>query len=383
MSKRVGILLAVLALTAFLPGAARAAKLEILIPESLTEVAGENQTLVGERRSISMAAMATTGKKIMLVGRVDKPEGVKIEIVNNNRMPVAPVMHDGYFHAGIVLSLGSNLIDVRWKTGDGDWNKKTISLFRSTKTDGGVSSNYPPYTFHTEEHEAGCAGCHQMRLTQKEIESGMEQSCLSCHGPITENVFVHGPVTVGVCTVCHDPESTPNRYKVQDTDDVLCYGCHTDRVEIDQSKALLHGPVGAGLCTICHDPHSSPFEFQLVKSKSTICALCHQEDVDRWINEEHLHPPFRDGNCAGCHDPHSSDYQYNLKVGREDICAMCHEVPVPGHLHPVGKKPHFQLDEVFPLMDNGRTMCLTCHDPHGAKGPGMTRRVGCDGCHPK
>ena len=362
---------------------ATADTVEIYTPESLTDVSVNSATLAGERRTISVSVLSTTGKKVMVAGKLENPAGVKMEIVNNGRSPVIPVMHDGYFHAGIVLSLGDNLLEVRWKRGDKAWNSKKLSLFRSSKLDGGVSSNYAPYVFHNDENEGRCGGCHQMRLTQEDIESGMEKNCLTCHASIAENVFVHGPVTVGICTVCHDPESTPNKYKVQDADDVLCYGCHTDRDETDSKKKLLHGPVGAGLCTVCHDPHSSPFEYQLVKSKNTICILCHQEDADRWSKEEYLHPPFRDGNCGGCHDPHSSDYKYNLKAPRETICALCHELPVPGHLHPVDVTPQFTLPEDFQLNEQGRTMCITCHDPHGAKGPGMTRGVGCDGCHPK
>lgn len=372
------------ALALYLPApSARADTVEILVPESLTEISAGNTTLVGDRRTVAMSVLSTTGRKVVLVGKIDKPAGVKMEVVNNNRSPVVPVLHEGYFHAGVVLSLGVNLIDVRWKRGDGQWNTKTVSLFRSSKVEGGVTSNYPAYVFHRAENEERCQSCHQMRLTREEIETGMEKNCLVCHASLAENVYVHGPVTVGICTVCHDPESSPNRYMVQDADDVLCFGCHTDRSDIDSAKKLLHGPVGAGLCTICHDPHSSPFEYQLVKSRTTICILCHQEDADRWNNEPHLHPPFRNGNCAGCHDPHSSDYKYNLKADREDICAMCHELPVPGHLHKVGKTPQFSLPENFPLSDQGRTMCITCHDPHGAKGASMTRGVGCDGCHPK
>jgi predicted CXXCH cytochrome family protein len=355
--------------------------IQIFVPESLTDVSSENAGISGEKREVSMPALSTTGKKVALVGKAAK--GLTVEIINNNRPPVAPTFHDVYFHTDVILSLGVNLIEVRWRRGEGQWSSRKVPIFRSSKLEGGITSNYPPYTFHTPDSESRCQQCHQMGLTKAEIDTGMEKSCLRCHKNLTENLFVHGPVSVGICTVCHDPDSTPNKYKVQENDDVLCYGCHTDRKAIDDKKKSLHGPVGAKMCAVCHDPHSSPFEFQLVKSKNEICLLCHQDDANRWNKEKSLHPPFESGNCAGCHDPHSSDNPANLKASRKDICALCHQLPVPGHLHEVGKVPQFPVPDDFPLTDEGKTMCLTCHDPHGAPGASLTRRVGCDACHTK
>ena len=354
----------------------------IFVPESLTSISSEGVSSSGERRG-TVSVQSTTGKKIALVGTVERAGEVEVEVVNNGRSLVVPQMRRGYFHAQVILSLGVNMIDVRWRKPGGHWNTKAISIFRSSKIEGGVTSSYPPYTFHRQEREEQCQECHQMSLTKAEIETGMEKSCLKCHGNMAENVFVHGPVSVGICTVCHDPRSTPNRYKVEEEDKVLCYSCHEDRKKVDEAKRLQHGPVGAGMCTVCHESHSSPFEFQLVKSKSEICIMCHQEDADRWMGKAVLHPPFKSGNCSGCHDPHSSDYKYNLKADKAEICALCHELPIPGHLHEAGKRPQFKVPDDFPLTEDGRTMCLTCHDPHGSDGSKLTRRVGCEGCHEK
>ena len=356
---------------------------QVFVPESLTDVATENENLAGEQREVGSGALSTTGKKVSLVGKVDAEKGLAIEIVNNNRAPVPATFHDSYFHADVVLSLGLNLIEIRWKRGDKPWNSKKLPIFRSTKVEGGITSNYPTYTFHEPEKESVCQECHRMALTQAEVESNMQKMCLKCHKGLTDNLHVHGPVGVGACTVCHNPESMPNKYKVEVNDDVLCYKCHTDRKEIDDKRKFLHGPVGAKMCTVCHDPHSSPFEFSLVKSKGEICMMCHGEDAGKWMNMQSLHSPFKTGNCTGCHDPHSADYTYNLKASREDICDLCHKGSIPGHLHEVGKIPQFDVPDDFPLTADGRTMCLTCHDPHGAVGEHLTRRVGCDGCHTK
>ncbi|MGC2423264.1 MAG: cytochrome c3 family protein [Nitrospirota bacterium] len=350
----------------------------IIVPENLTAVFSEAE-LSGAGRG-PMPIQPTTEKKIAVVGVAEgEPE---MEIVNNGRSKVVPVFHEQYFHAQVMLSLGSNMIDLRWRKKGGAWNVKTIYIFRSSKLPGGQGENYPAYVFHTPGKEEQCQECHQMNLTQAEIETGMDKSCFECHGNLLTSVYVHGPVNVGICTVCHDPDSTPNRYRIQEDDKPLCYSCHDDRRKVDEGKKLQHGPVGAGMCTVCHDPHGSPFEFQLVKPRTEICLMCHQDDANRWLDYSSLHPPFKRGECYRCHDPHSADYKYNLKADRKDICMLCHTVPIPGHLHEPGKVPQFALPEDFPLDDEGKTMCLTCHDPHGARGYHLTRRKGCGGCHP-
>jgi predicted CXXCH cytochrome family protein len=352
----------------------------IYVPESLTSVSSEGLRPPGQRTG---SGLSTTGRKVALVGSIAGEKNPAIEIVNNDRSKVVPVFREGYFHAQVILSLGVNMIEVRWKKSDGTWDSESISIFRASKLEGSLTSDYPPYTFHKGENEERCQECHQMRLTKAELETGMEKSCLKCHMALTGSLYVHGPVNVGICTVCHDPESKPNKYQVLGGDDVLCYGCHEDRKKIDHAKKLMHGPVGAGLCTVCHDSHSSPFQYQLIKSRNEICLLCHQDDAERWMHENSVHPPFKNGDCAGCHDPHSSDYKYNLRKSPEELCSLCHHLPIPGHLHEVGKTPRFEVPPDFPLTAEGKTMCLTCHDPHGAVGPKLTRRDGCDGCHPK
>jgi len=382
MPRRVAVFLVVafvLALT--VQADSYAEPVEILIPESLTDVSSDNSALVGEGRGFPLTVYSTSGKRINLVARVPSPAGASFRLTNNGRELSTPTLRNGYLHAKLVLSLGLNQIEVGVKRGSGPWETASISLFRSSRLEGGVSSDYPPYVFHVLENEELCGGCHLMRPSEQEIEMHTERSCLACHIELTNNVYVHGPIPVGICTICHDEESRPNRYVLKETDDKLCYTCHDVRKETDTSARLMHGPVGAGLCTVCHDPHSSPFEYQLVKSRYDICLLCHQEDYGRWIGEDSLHPPFKEGDCAACHDPHSSDYDYNLKASREDLCKLCHEIPVPGHLHTIGKIPQFKLPEEFPVDPEGKTICLTCHDPHGTVGPSLARRRGCDGCH--
>ncbi len=363
-------------------GASNGERVKVIVPESLTSVSSEGDDLSGARRD-TPSVQSTTGKKVELVGEIEKGSKIEVEIVNGFSH-ITPDFHENYFHAQVTLALGVNMIDVRWREPGGKWNTNPVAIFRSSKIEGGVTGNYPPYTFHKAETEEQCQQCHRMTLTKAEVQSGLDKNCLKCHSGLTDNLYVHGPVSVGICTVCHDPDSTPNRYKVEYDDNVLCYSCHEDRKKTDESKKLLHGPVGAGMCTVCHDPHGSSNQYQLVKPKNKLCAMCHSADIDQWIHRNSVHPPFKAGNCTGCHDPHSANYKYNLKASKKDLCKLCHVIPIPGHLHEMyGNPPRIKLPPDLPLTSDGKIMCLTCHDPHGAKGNKLTRRSGCDACHPK
>jgi predicted CXXCH cytochrome family protein len=368
--------------------AKESAGIRLIVPESLSfAVSGPGQN-GGKRGRMSYQPATTSEKKIMVVGEAEDGTQPEIEIVDNGQHEVTPVFHDQYFHARVPLSLGMNKIEVRWRRNaaggpaSGGWNVEAISIYRFSKDQGPPNEDYPPYAFHTAEKEKQCKLCHKMTSTPEDIDSGTDNTCLACHADLQKNVHVHGPVGAGMCLACHNPKSKPSRYRIGKDDNVLCYSCHEDRKETDTKHKLMHGPVAAGMCTVCHDPHSSPNDYQLIKPKNELCVMCHQEDADRWLGRPSLHPPFERGECYRCHDPHSSDYQYNLKANRKDLCKLCHTMPVPGHWHDNwARTPLFELPDDLPLDDQGKVMCLTCHDPHGAEGDHLTRRAGCHSCH--
>ena len=63
--------------------------------------------------------------------------------------------------------------------------------------------------------------------------------------------FVHGPVAVQVCVMCHK-QTGKHAFKLAEQGQNLCYLCHEKM-----------GPKHGKACITCHDPHGSDREFQL------------------------------------------------------------------------------------------------------------------------
>ena len=79
-----------------------------------------------------------------------------------------------------------------------------------------------------------CVGLHPSRrcLAQEKKHSDPSRSCVSseCHSPIVKHKYLHGPLTVGQCTVCHAPlPGDQHKFKLVETEAKLCLTCHKRR----------------------------------------------------------------------------------------------------------------------------------------------------------
>lgn len=94
--------------------------------------------------------------------------------------------------------------------------------------------------------------------------AGAKESCVTdkCHSKMGMEKYVHGPVAVGDCLMCHI-KTGQHKFPPVKGDEKLCYKCHPDRV--DATKAV-HRQVKEN-CSKCHDPHQSPYKYQLKKEK--------------------------------------------------------------------------------------------------------------------
>lgn len=85
-------------------------------------------------------------------------------------------------------------------------------------------------------------------------------SCVTdkCHSKIGKGQYVHGPVAVGECGVCHE-KTGEHKFKKITNVKKLCSRCH------DNESALLnsHKAIKSDYreCGKCHDAHQSPKPF--------------------------------------------------------------------------------------------------------------------------
>lgn len=203
-------------------------------------------------------------------------------------------------------------------------------------------------------------------------ETAPAGDCAKCHAPVVSGKFVHGPVGVGMCGICHGAETkgADGRHTFAPTKPQpdLCLSCHEGlRAKAEASK-FPHQAIAAGGCTACHDPHSSPRKFLLKgKTQDALCANCHDAKLGGAV----VHAPARAG-CTLCHDPHGSDKAKLLKADPPGLCLDCHQ---KSRAEFAGKNVHGPV----------QTGCPTCHDPHSAPKKGLLKADGrkdlCLSCH--
>jgi predicted CXXCH cytochrome family protein len=120
----------------------------------------------------------------------------------------------------------------------------------------------------------------------------------------------HGAFNRKDCFACHDNAS--GAWTIALDDAVLCAKCHERRAPAQ----YVHGPVAIGSCTVCHDPHGQTSPSFLTASGETLCFRCHTEsDVLKHLailpgSDGVL---LRDKGCIHCHDPHQADRRFLLR----------------------------------------------------------------------
>jgi len=94
------------------------------------------------------------------------------------------------------------------------------------------------------------------------------------------------------------------------------------------------------------------------------CAICHY----RWIETF-----FVEGRGTDL-----AEYQSEKVVATPDMCFSCHDGSIKDSRakleddsgHKINKEPprHMKIPEMFPLDENGKMQCSTCHTAHGVQG---------------
>ncbi len=205
-------------------------------------------------------------------------------------------------------------------------------------------------------------------FAQEKKHSDPSRSCISseCHAPVIKHKYLHGPLKVGQCTVCHAPlPGTDHKFKLAETEAALCLLCHK---RVDTKGYMLHDPVAKGKCLGCHEPHGSQEPQQIRKSPQVkMCDECHKPV----LTKKYAHKPVADGDCLSCHRPHGNKAKNLLDASGNKLCLeQCHEKMRKGKT----QKAHLASED-----------CTRCHRSHDSNYAGLlTRSPGelcMDGCH--
>ena len=120
--------------------------------------------------------------------------------------------------------------------------------------------------------------------------------------------YVHEPRKD--CSICHGKRkqrSFSSQTYLTSSVPKLCYDCHTDYTA---SESFVHGPVAVGQCLLCHNPHKSKIEHLLIASEPGLCYQCHDIDTIELIA---AHLPKQISACTDCHYAHASSTRALLK----------------------------------------------------------------------
>lgn len=218
-----------------------------------------------------------------------------------------------------------------------------------------------------EKPAADAAKRHSFSLAKPEPEL-----CLSCHDGLREKMrnakVLHGAITAGGCTACHDPHGSAQKLFLKGKNMAgLCASCHEDKLK----GAVDHKPAAAS-CALCHDPHGAQNAKLLLTPAPELCFSCHQK-MRSELSAKYLHGPVQSG-CGTCHNPHSAPKARLLKVdGRKELCLGCHD-DIAKQLKTV-KRPH-------PAIESAG--CIGCHSPHASPQAALLKapmKELCSGCH--
>lgn len=255
-------------------------------------------------------------------------------------------------------------------------NTSDIQL-RTSCVDAECHANYRESKYvHSPVILKACNVCHQTvenRHLFKLVTTG-EELCIFCHKMKLKN-FVHEPVTKGECLKCHDSHSSEFPFLVKtDPSKELCFTCH-QKTEKFHGKKYFHAPAEEGACILCHENHSSWNNKLLIREGNNLCLFCHKKEFDTLMKMRHVHKPVIEDDCQKCHDPHGSNNPMIIYKDEPEFCYDCHQdiakiIKGSSHVHEatiIGKSCsncHAAHASSLPrlLVKPMFDVCLSCHN---------------------
>ncbi|RJR14508.1 MAG: hypothetical protein C4581_14055 [Nitrospiraceae bacterium] len=165
------------------------------------------------------------------------------------------------------------------------------------------------------EERAGLSGEEILRKRKEDITIVSythgpygAQQCFQCHSTSQTATFRSSAENKGKSVIKTD-QNVSGRLVMPVKE--LCIDCHSVKsVNSAFSRGLwIHGPVSEGICITCHSPHASTYPYMLKKGTSReICTLCHAQGLIL-DTEDHR----KNEDCTSCHNPHLGKTRFLLK----------------------------------------------------------------------
>ncbi len=147
----------------------------------------------------------------------------------------------------------------------------------------------------------GVPPLHPELTTNKNVNNKLSTNATDVKKKVPE-IFIHKPYLERKCEKCH----TEDRHLVKEMPS-LCYQCHKD---FSETYKYVHGPVSSGNCTKCHNQHSAPYAKLLIRPGQSLCLYCHNTSLA--VNNKY-HRRIGDAECTTCHNPHGGNNRNLLK----------------------------------------------------------------------
>jgi DmsE family decaheme c-type cytochrome len=216
-------------------------------------------------------------------------------------------------------------------------------------------------------------------------------TCKQCHEDRYNSFLksVHGkkyvpgsPATGDACEACHGPGSIHVEkgggrgqaiFAFSKKDDPRekagkCLACHRDAKMVTFWDMGKHKAQGIS-CDDCHSSHT-PLRKNLRAMEPGLCYGCHKPIRAQAMRQSHH--PINEGKtkCTACHQPHGGFGPKMVKAdATNELCYQCH----------TEKRGPFMFEHP-PVEEN----CLNCHTPHGSNHTGLLVRKApqlCQSCH--
>lgn len=278
-------------------------------------------------------------------------------------------------HVRISLNPGRNTIIIK----TGSKLVLNIGVFFAPSYESGlVPDEAQTVYFHTVNGEKTCRPCHRLDAKRSDVQPKdiTKQICYPCHSHKFEGLeILHRPAArQWRCLICHQYKAVetdlspdnPIKFMVNQEEGVapICFKCHKKMQKKIGTLEYVHGPIGMGACNLCHNPHGSHFKHLLQDKISKLCINCHEFQEN--LEEPVVHQAIRTKGCTACHDPHGSMHRFQLLAGLNDLCYKCHpKIFKQRNDHPLHNHPVF-IPATSGNKDSKLT-CVNCHNPHSSK----------------